>query len=310
MSSITLCVVVKNEAHTLKNCVGKTFALFDAVNVTDTGSDDGTVELLRSEYGIEPSFFRVVPKNYFSVLEARNFNLKLAMTDYVFVLDADETITEADARKLRLAIDSHPEADGFFLNWTTYKANRTPVLDYKLNLFKNGSSFRFMGERHPNITVSIRDKGGFARWVDAEIKHFPEGRKASQKLKNALAHLYALVKKEPGFIRYHWFLGMTLHSLGHKDKALPFLEEAVQSKSLRFPVECLNSYLVLADIYHERGSRERALGTVDNAQAFYQRVRDDFEVKVNYRLIPTLERMKEEIRRGESRLPVYRFGGV
>jgi len=308
--AITLCLVVKNERQTLKKYAGKAFHLFDAVNVTDTGSDDGTVELLRSEWGIEPTFFNALAEKHFSILEARNFNIRLARTDYVFVLDADETVTSKDVQKLRLALENYPDTDGFFTKWTTYKANSAPVQDYKLNCFKKNTSIHFFGERHPNVTVSIRDKGGSARWVDAEINHFPDGRRASRKLKNALAHLFALVDKEPEFIRYHWFLGMTLHALGDKEKAFVFLEAAARSESMRFPVECLNSHLLLADVYHKKKDRVRALETVESALAFYRRVRDDFEVKVNFRLHPTLEHMKADILKGKRHLPLYAFGGV
>ena len=308
--SITLCLLVKNELDNIKAHVGKTFHLFDAVNVTDTGSNDGTVELLKSEYAIGPSFFNVSAKNHFSILDARNFNLGLVKTHYVFVLDADEIVTEENVQKLREAIELNPDADGFFCHWNTYKSEASPIHDYKLNLFKNDPAVCFLGERHPHVTVSIRDKGGCAEWVDVEIKHFPDPKREDIKLKHMLSHMYGLVLKEHEFFRYHWFLGMTLYSLGDKEKALSFLEQAAYSKSLRFPVECLNSHLLLADIHFDGGEKDKALRTVESALGFYHEVIDDFEVKVNSRMLPTLEQMKKDITSGEKRLPVYPFGGV
>jgi len=309
-NAITLCLVVKNEFHNIKNCVGKTFPFFDAVNITDTGSNDGTVELLRTEYGIEPTVFKVSKKNYFSILDARNHNILLAKTNYILVLDADEAVTEDDVRQMRLAIEKDEGADGFFLKWNTYTKNSPPISDYKLNLFKRDPRIQFMGQRHPHVTVSIRDKGGYAKWIDAEIKHFPHPQSAPQKLKTAVAHLSELVLEEPGFIRYHWFLGMTLHSIDSERTAIPFLEAAAQSKSLRFPVECLNSHLLLAKVYYGQGKSGDSLETVENALAFYHRVMDDFEVQINFRMYPTLKKMKEDILKGKSRLSVYAFGGV
>jgi len=308
--SITLCLVVKNELNNIKNYAGKMFRMFDAVAVTDTGSDDGTVELLRSEYGIEPTLLGVSEKNHFSILDARNHNIRLAHTEYIFVLDADETVAEADVYKMRTAIEKDLDVDGFFLNWNTYKRDYSSIKDYKLSLFKNDPSIHFIGERHPYVTVSIRDKGGHAEWVDAEIKHFPDPQREYQKLKHILSHLNELVAKDPEFFRYHWFLGMTLYSLDDKEKAAPFLEEAAHSKSLRFPVECLNSHLLLADVYYDKNKKDGALDTVESALAFYQEVRNDFEVKVNFRMLPTLEKLKEDIMSGENRLSAYPFGGV
>jgi glycosyltransferase involved in cell wall biosynthesis len=309
-NAITLCLVVKNELNNIKSYVGRTFNMFDAVVITDTGSDDGTVELLRSEYGIEPTLFGVSEKNHFSILDVRNYNIRLANTDYIFVLDADETVAEDDVHKMRSAIEMDLDADGFFLNWNTYKRDCSPIKDYKLNLFKNDPSIHFIGERHPYVTVSIRDNGGHAEWIDAEIKHFPDLQREYQKLKHILPHLYELVVKDPEFFRYHWFLGMTLYSLDDREKAVPFLEDAAHSKSLRFPVECLNSHLLLAEVYYDNNKKGGALDTVESALAFYQKVRDDFEVKVNFRMLPTLEKLKEDIMSGENRLSAYPFGGV
>ncbi|MFC2165274.1 glycosyltransferase [Acidobacteriota bacterium] len=310
MSFITLCVVVKNESDNIRNLVGNTFDFFDAVAITDTGSDDGTVELLRSEYGIEPTFFGVSEKNHFSILDARNHNIQLALTEYIFVLDADESVAKEDVIKMRSAIEVDPSADGFFMDWNTYKRELSATKDYKLNLFKNDPSIFFIGERHPNVTVSIRDRSGRAEWIDAEIKHFPDTKREYQKLTHRLPHLYELVHENAEFFRYHWFLGMTLYALDDKVKAMPFLEKAAYSKSSRFPVECLNSYLLLSEIFYDGGEKDKALDIVESALVFYQKKRNDFEVKVNFQLLPTLEKMKEDIIRGENRLSVYPFGGV
>jgi len=310
MSLITLCVVVKNESANIKKYAGNTFDFFDAVAITDTGSDDGTVQLLRSEYGIDPTFCGVSGKNHFSILSARNHSIRLAQTEYTFVLDADETVSEDDVKKMRSAIETDPSADGFFVNWNTYKRERSATKDYKLNLFKNDPSIFFIGERHPYVTVSIRDKGGRAEWIDAEIKHFPDPQREYQKLTHILPHLYELVHKNVEFFRYHWFLGMTLYALNDKNKAVPFFEKAAYSKSSRFPVECLNSHLLLSEIYYDGGEKDKALETVRRALEFYQKVKNDFEVKVNFRILPSLEKMTVDIMNGEAKLSTYSFGGV
>jgi len=309
-AAITLCGVVKNESRNIPKYIGRTFPLFDGVEITDTGSDDGTIALLRSEYGIEPSVCKVSPKSHFSILDARNVNIRSACTEYIFILDADEIITGATLNKAREAIGRHPDADGFFFEWNTYKSDGTVIRDYKLNLFKNDPRIRFLGERHPNVNVSIRDKGGHALWVGGEIAHHPDCSLESDKLERYLSHLHELAEKEPGYVRYHWFLGMTLCTAGKKKKAFPFLSACASSKSLRFPVECLNSHLLLAECLYSIKKRTEALETVDRALAFHEGVKTDFEVKVNFHLRPTLAGMREDILAGCPRLRIYPFGGV
>jgi len=47
MQTISLCIIVKNEEHTLGNCLSSVQDIVDEIVVVDTGSDDRTKEISR-----------------------------------------------------------------------------------------------------------------------------------------------------------------------------------------------------------------------------------------------------------------------
>ena len=97
------------------------------------------------------------------------------------------------------------------------------------------------------------------------------------------------IRKDPEWYRHYWFLGYTLFRLGYIDKAKPYLMKASSSCSPLFPVECLNSKMVMAMIYAKENRREKVETTLFDAVEFYQKFEEDFEVSFNTRMKPWFE---------------------
>ena len=81
---ISACYIVKNEEENLAKSIESLQGCYDELIVTDTGSDDRTVEITR-EYGAV--VYNFVWQDNFSV--ARNFTLDKAKGDWIIFLDAD-----------------------------------------------------------------------------------------------------------------------------------------------------------------------------------------------------------------------------
>lgn len=93
---VSLCMIVRNEAHVLGTCLDSVRDLVTQHCIVDTGSNDGTVELLRGR-GIEPHPFPW--QGDFAA--ARNFSLSLASEPWILVLDSDEEFNPADLITIR-----------------------------------------------------------------------------------------------------------------------------------------------------------------------------------------------------------------
>src|SRR5439155_13065719 len=101
--SVSLCLMVRNEEQKLVACLQSAADLVDEVIVVDTGSMDGTRELA-TKLGA-----RVVEFPWCDdFAAARNECIRHARGDFIFWMDADESIDSSNREKLRLLFNSLP----------------------------------------------------------------------------------------------------------------------------------------------------------------------------------------------------------
>ena len=99
--SLSLAMIVKNEDFVIGNCLASVCDLVDEMVIVDTGSTDLTKPIAKS-YGAKVIDFEWV--NDFSI--ARNESIKHCSSDWILVLDADETLSPTDHDKVIKAINS------------------------------------------------------------------------------------------------------------------------------------------------------------------------------------------------------------
>ncbi len=98
-SSLSLCMIVKDEAQNLPRCLDSVQAITDEIIVVDTGSTDDTVAIAQSYRATVHHF----PwGNDFSA--ARNHALQFVSSDWILVLDADEALSSQAIPALQQAI--------------------------------------------------------------------------------------------------------------------------------------------------------------------------------------------------------------
>ncbi len=107
MITISLCMIVKNEADTLARCLDSAKEIADEIIIADTGSTDQTKEIAAA-YTDRIYDFKWIGD--FSA--ARNFAFSKGTKDYLLWLDADDVILEEDrARFLTLKQTLDPAVD-------------------------------------------------------------------------------------------------------------------------------------------------------------------------------------------------------
>ena len=87
MITISLCMIVKNEADVLRRCLVSIADLMDEIIIVDTGSTDRTKEIA-SEF--TDRIYDYVWQDDFAA--ARNFAFSKASMEYIYSADADEVV--------------------------------------------------------------------------------------------------------------------------------------------------------------------------------------------------------------------------
>lgn len=95
MSSISLCMIVRDEEKVLDRCLQSIKEAVDEIIIVDTGSSDKTKEIA-AKYTDKIYDFEWIDD--FSA--ARNYSFEMATKEYIMWLDADEYINEENREKL------------------------------------------------------------------------------------------------------------------------------------------------------------------------------------------------------------------
>jgi len=304
--SLALCMVLKDQANHIAGCLEPIIDLLDEVVIIDTGSTDGTPQLIRQRFGIEVQHGQQEASRCYCLCDLKNRAFGQASADWILVLDADERIRPqslAEFRQMKHAADT----DGYFCRWSNYLQGEPAFEDYKLFLFRRG--FQTRGLLHDNVQIDIREKGGRAAWLAGmEVDHFPDAARMEDKTRLYRERLQSALRMEPGWHRHHWFLGYMNFQAGNTDAATRHLMAAANSSSPLFPVERLNSGMVLAEIYARQHDHATLGRHLEAMRGYYSRMAGDFEVAINFRLPGWIARSERACAAGEfEAIRAYRF---
>lgn len=102
-TSLSACLIVRNEADCLTACLSSLQGLADEIIVVDTGSTD-TSPQIAAAHGARVFAYRW--QDDFGA--ARNYALKQARSEWILSIDADETLPEASRQALSRFLASEP----------------------------------------------------------------------------------------------------------------------------------------------------------------------------------------------------------
>ena len=206
MTSISLCMIVRNEERTLGRCLASVRAVVDEIIIVDTGSTDGTVAIAEA-FGAR--VFHATWEDDFS--KARNISLQHATKDWVLVLDADEEINSLDHVRLREMIQDRTKC--YSLNQRHY------TNDLRLN-----NSVACRGE-HP--TMERECQGYFQSPL---VRLWPNRRGIAYEgvlhefVSNSIARSPDLSIQETDFLIHHYGFTPEALALRHEAKAKLYTE--------------------------------------------------------------------------------------
>jgi len=207
-SSLSLCMIVKNEEQYLAKCLNSVKNIVDEMIVVDTGSSDLTKNIALA-FGAK--LYDYEWTNSFA--EARNYSLDKADGDWILTLDGDEVISDLDHGAVLKIIKTNNKKTAYAITTRNYLdqvgvEGWTPNDDRyyretagcgwmpstKTRLFPNLTSVRFENAVHEFVESSLQKAGIQVKKSDVPIHHY--GRLNHEKLQAKHEKYYQLgIKK-------------------------------------------------------------------------------------------------------------------
>jgi GT2 family glycosyltransferase/tetratricopeptide (TPR) repeat protein len=278
---ISLCMIVKNEERVLEECLESASPFFSEMIIVDTGSTDRTKEIAL-RYGAK--VLEHPWQDSFS--EARNNSIAQAKGEWIFWLDADDTLPISTGEAILKAVLTAPShVIGFVVpvQFTDDGPNGGTRVDH-LKLFRNFSGLEFEGHIHEQILTSLRKHTGEVGRINEPVLHSgydtsPEGQAKKRERDYKLLRLDLKERPNHPFVLFN--MGMTDHFSGQHITAIDWL-----SKSIKL-AEASESHKRKA--YALKALSQRALGDCEAAcQTIVDGladVGDDPELRFQYGLI-------------------------
>ena len=231
MSSISLCMIVKNEADNLLKCLDSVKELVAEAIVVDTGSDDQTKEIALN-WGAKVYDFDW--QNDFAV--ARNFALQQVTSDWVLVLDGDEVLVPDAIPEIKKAI---AKDENLVINLIRHEIGAVSSPYSQLSrLFRSHQEIKFTRPYHALIddyVLHLCKKEPHWQIFDLStiaIKHYgyqPEVIKAQDKAQRAKQVMESYLQQHPRDAYVCSKLGALYSQLGENQKALKLLKTGLKS---------------------------------------------------------------------------------
>ena len=223
--SVTLCMIVKDESHIIKECLESMLPYIDRYDITDTGSTDGTPELIKEffdEHGIEGEVYLSDWKGFgdhAGNMGSRTESLQNCngRADYAWVIDADDYI--AGDFKFPEVMDK----DSYSL-----RIGREDFTWWRNQLFKIDSGWCYSGILHEfaeckgkpaDAVTNERINGEYninARTLGARNV----GIDTKEKYTNDALALEKALKEEPDNVRYQFYLAQSYFDSQQYEKSL------------------------------------------------------------------------------------------
>ncbi|MCF6149105.1 MAG: glycosyltransferase [Candidatus Kuenenia sp.] len=144
-STISACLIVKNEEKFLPNCLKSLKTAVDEIVVVDTGSTDNTVNIAK-EFGAKVHFYSW--NNNYS--DARNYAISHATKDWILMIDADEELVQDDIPALRQSISNDGYSGVIIAIYSKVKSGMHKF--YYTRVFRRGKA-HYEGIIHEQVVI-------------------------------------------------------------------------------------------------------------------------------------------------------------
>ena len=233
MNKIALCMIVKNEAHIIRRCIDSVAPLVDYVYVHDTGSTDGTGQVIKDHLASigKPGEVEYVGWTDFATNRSRALrNLKgKGFFDYALMIDADEILVFRDRKfvdnpdliKQRLGCDLYEIESR--MGGNSY--HRPQLTSLKKDFFYKGVVHEFL-----DCEQEIETRDVITEFFNKPIQDSARNQMGTKKFeKDAEKLLQALKTEKDEFMRgrYSFYLAQSYRDSNKPEQAIKYYEQRI-----------------------------------------------------------------------------------
>lgn len=210
-------MIVKNETHIIKECLDSIHKYIDYWVIVDTGSTDGTQELIKAYFAEKGIPGELHERPWVSFGENRSEALTLCdgKADWAWMIDADDYIEGAFDFPLNIP----DEVDAWALKFA-----RGEFKWWRTQIFRTGRGWKYIGilheyptipDKQPNIGKLEGEYEIVARTLGARNKDIDP----VEKYKKDAEALEEALKTEPENVRYQFYLAQSYFDSQQWEKA-------------------------------------------------------------------------------------------
>ncbi len=108
---LSVLIPCKNERRNIRPCIESLRPFADEIVIADSGSTDGTLDIVRDMDGC-----RIIEREYIHPVSFKNWATPQCTHPWVLAIDADERVTPELAREIRELLAGEPACDGYFIH--------------------------------------------------------------------------------------------------------------------------------------------------------------------------------------------------
>ncbi|ACU77355.1 glycosyl transferase family 2 [Catenulispora acidiphila DSM 44928] len=267
-ASICVCMIVKNESAVIERCLASLRGLVDYWVISDTGSTDGTQDLIRAAMADVPGELHEDPWQDFGHNRSLNLEHARGKADYLLLIDADMVLRQ-EGELPELSADS-------------YMIRHSGDLEYRnKRLVRGDLPWRYVGSTHEYLTTDRPDR---ELHLDALlVDHFADGGSRADKFERDARLLSADLERDPRNARTVFYLAQTRRDLGEREAAIGLYRRRVALGG--WAEEVYFSLLQIGELTADAGAWAAAMETLIEAWEYRpQRLEALYELTSRLRL--------------------------
>jgi len=239
--TICLNLIVKNEKHVIERCLLSVKNLIDYWVIVDTGSDDGTQEIIKNFLQDLPGELHERPWVNFSHNRNEAMQLAKGKADYLLFIDADDCLIFSKdfvLPKLKADLYAILQKDGI---GNTFRDQHVYLL------LKNSNEFEWAGKIHEYLKTTTSRLKSMELIPHVYNQYNGDGNRSKDEKKclKDIEILKQVIEEDPSSSREIFYLAHTYYSMENYAESMFWYEKRAQMGGDPIEIYCSLLYVAL-----------------------------------------------------------------